>query len=41
VLGGLDRGCEGKGVGEFVLTADCVMGDWIEGGKGSDGEIVC
>jgi len=26
VLGGLDRGLEGKGVGNCVLTADCFGG---------------
>jgi len=26
VLGGLDRGREGKGVGNCVLTEDCVRG---------------
>jgi len=33
VLGGLDRGWEGKGVGNCVLTANCVRG-LDRGGEG-------
>jgi len=35
VLEGLDRVWEGKGVGNFVLTAHCVRGiGWREGREG-------
>jgi len=35
VLGGLDRGREGKGVGNCELTADCVRGIlWSVGREG-------
>ena len=41
VLGGLDRGREGKGVGNCVLTEYCVRGIlWRVGMEGSRG-IVC
>jgi len=47
VLGCLDKGRDGKGRGNFVLTADCfrfiggiVLGEWIIFGKGRNWGIV-
>ena len=40
MLGGLDRGWVGKGVGNCVFTADCVRG-LDRGGKGREWGIVC
>jgi len=34
VLGGLDRGWEGKGLGKFCVDSRLCYGDWIERGKG-------
>ena len=40
MLGGLERGSEGKGVGNCVLTADCVRGIGLRVGREGIGGIV-
>ena len=33
MLGELDRGWEGKGVGELCVDSSLCLGDWLKGGK--------